>query len=197
MQQVTNYLVPSGDGKSQIAIDLAEIAKAEGRLQDVAIVNQDTAPEMLATFNDVWLKLNRSVTLLTCEKNKAENLHKRSRSEAKINCTDEVIKAKGHSKASADLREAIVELDPEVIRTKERLDEIEFVRDILRGKQQAFYNAYDSVKKLTSGKTLPSQHFGDGNRPAPFSQPPPQVTSQQLQDPDLEPLPQGFVTPRY
>ena len=195
-QEQTNYLVPSGDGKSQIAIDLCEIAKAEQRLRDVAIVNQHTAPEMLSTFNDIWLKLNRSVVLLTYEKNKAENCHRRYRSEAKMNCTDEVIKAKGHSKASADLREAMVELDPEVVKSKERLDEISFVLEILRGKQQAFYNAYNSVKKLTDGKTLPGQRYGDANRPQTFEGPYKETSRQnvpeKLQDPDLEPLPAGF-----
>ena len=78
------YLVPTGDGKSKIPISLVEIAKAEQRLQDVAIVNKFNAPELLACFNDNWLKLNKSVTMLTYQKNIAENTHRRAKAEAKL-----------------------------------------------------------------------------------------------------------------
>src|ERR1017187_10822689 len=166
----THYLVPTGDGTNKIAIDLVEIVKAEQRLCDVAIVNQHTAPEMLSTFNDIWLKLNRSVTQLTYQKNVAKNGHKTAQATAKLNCTDEAIKALGHSKASADLRAAFVQRDAKVQATKDRLDEISFVLETLRGKMQAFYNAYNSVKKLVSDRGLPSQKYGDANRAVPFGE---------------------------
>jgi hypothetical protein len=202
----THYLVPTGDGTNKIAIDLVEIVKAEQRLCDVAIVNQHTAPEMLSTFNDIWLKLNRSVTQLTYQRNVAENCHKTAQATAKLNCTDEAIKALGHSKASADLREAFVQKDAEVQKTKDRLDEISFVLETLRGKMQAFYNAYNSVKKLTDGRNLPGQHYGDANRPETFSESKgmpfreytykaetkAQAQPEESQDPDLQPLPTGF-----
>jgi hypothetical protein len=191
----TRYLVPTGDGKSQIIIELEEIGRAECRLNDVAIVNQHSAPEMLATFNDCWLKLAKSIAILTCERNKAENAHRQSRAVAKLSCTDDAIKAKGHSKASADLREAMVELDSEVIQTKERLDEISVVHDMLKCKQQAFYNAYGAVKRLLDNRFLPESHVGDANRPKPYSAPPPSIQSAPV-DPDFEPLPQGFTVPR-
>lgn len=194
--QALVYKVPTGDGKSFLQIELEEVAKAENRLQDVATVNQHTAPELLATFNDSWLKLNRSVTILMCEKNKAENSHKRARAEAKLSCTDEAIKAKGHSKASADLREAMVELDATVQQSKERLDEISVVLELLKGKQQAFYNAYNSVKKLVDTRALPERHYGDAGRPATYA-PPPEGPPPESQDPDLKPLPEGFSEPRY
>jgi len=189
----TQYLVPTGDGKSRIAIELGDIARAECRLNDVAIVNQHSAPEMLATFNDCWLKLAKSITILTCERNKAENAHRVAKATAKLNCTDEAIKAKGHSKASADLREAMVELDQEVQATKDRLDEISVLHDMLKCKQQAFYNAYGAIKRLLDNRFLPEGHVGDANRPKPYSAPAPSVPTF---DPDFEPLPPGFSTSR-
>lgn len=191
----TKFLLPSGDGNTQIAIDLEEIAKSEQRLKDVAIVNSFTAPEMLSTFNDIWLKLNKSVTLLTYQKNIADNSYRRNKAEAKLSCTDEAIRKRGHTKSSADLREAVVELDENVQRAKDRLDKLSFVLDILRGKQEAFLNAYNSVKRLTGGSSLPQRSYGDANRPEPYQD----TRSQQSYDlnspnrPDLEePLPQGF-----
>ena len=198
--QEDNYLVPTGDGKSKIAIDLVEIVKAELRLHDVAIVNQHTAPEMLSSFNDTWLKLNRSVTQLTYQRNIAENHYKNAIADAKMACTDEALKALGHSKGSADLRAAFVQRDAKVQATKDRLDEISFVLETLRGKMQAFYNAYNSVKKLVSDRGLPSQKYGDANRPVPFGEyvykaetnAQVQAKPAEDQDPDLEPLPAGF-----
>lgn len=190
----TKYLVPTGDGKSQITIELEDVARAECRLNDVAIVNQHTAPEMLATFNDCWLKLAKTLAILVAERNKAENAHRYAKAVAKLNCTDDAIKNKGHSKASADLREAMVELDPDTQKAKERLDEISVIHDLLKCKQQAFYNAYGAIKRLLDNRFLPEGHVGDANRPAPYSAPAPQPAFQG--DPDFEPLPPGFSIPR-
>jgi predicted nuclease with TOPRIM domain len=187
LETENQYLVPTGDGKSTIAIDLVEIVKAELRLQDVAIVNKFTAPELLSTYNDIWLKLNKSVTNLTYQKNKAKACHEDARANALLECTDEVLKRLGHTKGSADLREAVVQRAPEVQKTKDRLEEIGFVLETLRGKMQAFHNAYSSVKKLTDTKDLPGQKYGDANKPEPYTQQLPQI-----QDPDLQPLPTGF-----
>jgi hypothetical protein len=191
------YLVPTGDGTNKIAIDLVEIIKAETRLQDVAIVNQFTAPELLSTFNDTWLKLNRSVTQLTYQKNIADNKYKDAMADAKLSCTEAYLQTLGHSKGSTDLRNAVVQTNPDVQSAKERLDEISFVLEVLRGKMQAFYNAYNSVKKLTDGRTLPGQRYGDVNRPDSFAPPKPVPVQKQIeQDPDLQPLPAGFGSTR-
>jgi hypothetical protein len=194
VEDPNTYLVPTGDGKNQIAIDLVEIIKAEQRLKDVAIVNQFTAPELLSTFNGTWLELNRSVTQLTYQRNVAENHHKNAIADAKLAATDDYLRSLGHSKGSADLRNAVVQKNPEVQATKERLDEIAFVLETLRGKMDAFYNGYNSVKKLTDSRTLPGKHYGDVNRPETFAPPPKQVPveKQVAQDPDLEPLSAGF-----
>ena len=186
-EETSLYVLPSGDGTRQLSIDLANIIRQEVRLGEVATVNTETAAELLSTYNEVWLKLNRSVTALTLEKNKAENHYKRSKAVAKLNCTDEAVKAKGHSKASADLREAMVELDADVINSKDRYDHISAVLLVLQGKQEAFYNAYNSVKKLTSFGSLPPAKYNDGNRPKPYKQDPPN------QEDDL---PDGFGVAR-
>ena len=190
MDEIALYTLPSGDGTRQLSIDLADIIKQEVRLGEVATVNTETAAGLLSTYNEVWLKLNRSVTALTLEKNKAENFYKRSKAEAKLNCTDDAIRAKGHSKASADLREAMVELDTEVINSKDRYDHISAVLLVLQGKQEAFYNAYNSVKKLTSFGSLPPPRYNDANKPKSFSQAPP--IDNNLEDD----LPDGFGVAR-
>lgn len=180
--------VPAGDGNGEVIVNLAEIVKNEARLAEVATVTQITAPELLSTYNEVWLKLHRLTTRLTFERNKADNCLKRAKATAKLLCTDETLRVKGHTKSSADLREAIVELDPEVVAAKDRLDTIAVVLSMVEGKREAFYNAYNSVKKLTYYGQLPPAKYGDGNQPAPLGR-------KTEVDPDLD-LPDGFVNPR-
>jgi hypothetical protein len=188
----TRYDIPTGDGRSKMSIDLVGIAIAEQRLQDVATVNQHTAPELLKVYNEAWLDLNKTVACLTREKNKAEAACTRASAEAKMKCTDAAIQAKGHSKASADLRKAFVDLDSDVVECKERVDEISFVLDIVKGKMQAFFNAYNSVKRLTEQR-LPPPSYSSSSSPRPYqSPPPPQQVSTAPIDPDFEPLPPGF-----
>jgi hypothetical protein len=95
----------------------------------------------------------------------------------------------GHNKGRADLRAAFVQRDPQVQATKDRLDEISYVLEVLRGKMQAFFNAYNSVKKLVSERGLPGQQYGDANRPAPYA-PPKTIASQPKASEDD--LPPGF-----
>lgn len=166
----SKYIVPRGDGQGDpIVLDIAGVVKAEARLQDVAHVNLHTAAELLSTFNENWLLLQKSVTLLTYERNKAENTYKVTRAETLLDMTDEKLKAKGHSKSSADLREAMVEVNPRVNAARDRIEEIRAVLEYLRGKQQAFENAYNSVKKLVATPQLPDRPLGDGGKNAAFT----------------------------
>jgi hypothetical protein len=191
----TTYLIPSGNGDGQIiGINIEEIVKAETRLQDVAIVNIHTAPELLATFNKAWLDLQKIVSLLTKEKLMADNAFSRARAEALLDCTTDYLKAKGHTKPSADLRNALMEIDPRVTQAKERLDEIRVILMYLSGKQEAFREGFSSIKKLVAAGQLPLAHHGNGERPESFT-PTKQTINYQQKQPDLDDplaLPDGF-----
>jgi hypothetical protein len=182
----TSYLVPSVDNPNNIAVNIVEVVKAEARLGEVAIVNVHKAPELLATFNRSWLELNRIVTMLTYERNKADTARKRSKAEAVLCCNDAAIMAKGHKKASADLRDAMSELDPDVTKASEILNELEAILGFLKGKQEAFRKGFQAVKELLERGNLPKEKYGDANRPQAYSQVP--------QEDDEFALPNGFGT---
>lgn len=187
----TIYEIKAIDKPEIIGINITEIVKSEARLAEVAIVTQQTAPELLTNFNKNWLDLHRMVSVLTYQKNRAENAYNRAKNEALLECNDEVIKAKGHSKASADLRKALCELDIRVIEAKDRLDELTVLVSYLKGKQDAFQKGYDSVKKLVGAGQLPNYNYGNGNMPEPMK---PQQTNMVINkdiDDDLS-LPAGF-----
>jgi len=182
----TSYLVPSVDKPNKIAVNIAEVVKAEARLSEIAIVNSHKAPELLATFNQAWLELNRIVTMLTYERNKADTAQKGAKANAILCCNDAAILAKGHKKASADLREAVSELDPEVLRFSDMLNELEALLGYLKGKQEAFRKGFQAVKELLDRGHLPNEKYGDANRPQAFSQRPVE------DDNDGLTLPNGF-----
>ena len=176
------YIVPAGDGKGPaLVIDIVSVVKSEIRLMDVAHVNKGTAAELLATFNDSWLQLNKTVTLLTYEKNKAESRLSTARADALLLCTEKYLATLGYKKSSKDIRDALIEKDPEVIRATESLNEIRAVLDYLKGKMQAFENAYNSVKKLISMNT---------------PQPRPLHGNDNLQNQDDFVMPAGFEEPQ-
>ena len=189
------YVVPRGDGEGEpIVLDVKAVVMAEHRLQDVAIVTREKAPELLATYNEHWLTLNNAVTMLTFEKNKAEAAVKDAYSESILDVTDEALKKRGHAKGSQDLREALAQLDPRHKKARERLNEIRAVLAYLDGKRTAFLNAYNSVKKLVGDGSLPDRPL---HAPSPqlrastarFEAPPP------VEDSDFDDLP-GFVAPK-
>jgi hypothetical protein len=162
------FTVPGGAlEEPPIHINVTAIIEKEQRLDDVARVNTQTAPELLSTFNRCWLDLDKLCVALTDAKNKAKQSIDQVECELTLECTDEVIKAKGHTKASADLRKAWVGANNKLIQAKTRLIEISTVLDYFRGKQKAFENGYQSVKKLINPQ-LPSES-PSGKMPEPFT----------------------------
>ena len=162
------FTVPGGAlEEPPIHINVTAIVEKEQRLDDVARVNSHTAPELLSTFNRCWLNLDKLCVALSDAKNKAKQSIDQVECELTIECTDEVIRGKGHSKASADLRKAWVGANSKLIQAKTRLIEISTVLDYMRGKQQAFKNGYESVKKLINPQ-LPTDN-NPGKIPEPFT----------------------------
>jgi len=186
------FSVPGGAlEEPPIEIDITAIVSKEQRLDDVARVNSQTAPELLSTFNRCWLDLDKLCVFLTDAKNKAKNSIDSMEGRLALECTSEVLEKLGHIKASADLRKAWVACQDSLIKAKERLTLISTVLDYCRGKQQAFKNGYESVKKLINPQ-LPIDS-NPGKMPEPFTTPRPKpiVVEDDVFDNDDE-LPAGF-----
>lgn len=194
MSHQDTYLVPRGDGKGDpIVVDLRGISLAESRIGEVATVTQHKAAELLSAYNESWFLLNKSVTIIAYERSRADDAVRRARAVALLSYTDADLKSRGHSKGSADLREALAELDQGVIAAKDRLNEIRMIHALLEGKMKAFENAHNAVKKLVATTQLPTEPLRGGNMPAPYSAPAPgRVIDDPLDAAADEPLPEGF-----
>ncbi len=139
---------PRGSGAgSPIIIDLKAILKAESRVIEVQAVTPTKAGELLATFNVSWRDLHQHIVFLEKEKNDAERSLNRIRSTIVLDKVPEILKARNLTN-NEHHREAVVTLDPEYQEAEERMDIIEAISELLKGKLKSFEMAYTSVKKL-------------------------------------------------
>lgn len=130
-----------------LALDLNEILAVEARIGEIAHVNPHKAPELLAAFNKAWLDAGDHLNKLEEEINNGEQYIGQVRGEILLDRADGILRERG-LKGSADLRQAIVDTDPEYIEASSRLRALQAARASLKNKQKAFEMAYHSVRRI-------------------------------------------------
>lgn len=197
----TLYVVSGPD--NQVDIDVERVVRAEARIAETEVVTNEKAPELLGFLNRSLGDLQRTEARLRLEKDKAEVAARRARSDALLTLTDEFVAARGFSKSSKEVREALIDKDPEVVRLEDRLTELAAQVSYANASGRKFYNAFSALKNRVA---VPQ---GDQNhprraRPAAF-QPPDDLPrapagpglEHLFGDGDEEPLPQGFAAPKF
>lgn len=146
-----SILLPTHDGKS-ISLPLADIYAAESRIREIAIVNAQKAPELLATFNIAYLNLNdflRQIELFLHQAKKAVNGRK---SVVLLDIVPKFLSDRnltGKSKSgSEDLRQAVLDQDQEYLTLSDNVAQVEAVLKLMEEKRKAFEMAFTSVKKI-------------------------------------------------
>lgn len=144
----TQICVPAGDEKKpDLVIDLAAIQVSEARQSEVATVTPVKAGELLSTYNKAWADLHELITRLEAEKNRAKRAVDQRKAVLLLDDIPRILKEKGVASA-ADTRQAVIDRDEAYVRLSERLEAIEIVIALLKGKSKSFENAYTSVKKI-------------------------------------------------
>jgi hypothetical protein len=146
-----------GEGKHPFLLPMRKIYDTESRIQEVATVNAHKAPELLATFNMCYLDIKNYVTrlhLCLADAEKAKNLR---RSIVVLDIVPQVLRDKGVANArspggSEDQREAVLAQDVEYIKCVDRINMIEAIIELLKGKEEGIEWAYTSVKKILGGE---------------------------------------------
>jgi hypothetical protein len=164
----TAIVCPKSDkNEAPVVIDLTNIYKIEGRIQEVAYVNNVKAPELLARFNEVYLELDQHLCMLRYEHLKAKHKSNKVRSIVLLDKVRDYLKEKGlltaNNKAgSEDLRNAVLDQDQEYQDSLEVLDQIKCTIELLEGKQKAFEMAFSSVKKIIGDSYLGNNYRNPG-----------------------------------
>lgn len=206
----TVLTVPSGTpGKPPIEINLGAILISEQRQDEVAAVTPMKAPELLAEFNRSWRELHRIVATLTANENQAKKAVAKRKGVILLEVVP-VKLAELKLSTSVDLREAVINTDPEYQQLQEVADQLAAVIEHLKGKMKSFENAFTSVKKIMgedtynmAGRGRNHSLSGDTSRPAPTGRPavpstpaPASTPARQIPPPTSQPRP-GFGKPRY
>jgi hypothetical protein len=146
---------PRGDPlKGTLKFEMTKVYAAQNRIPEVAYVNTQKAPELLAVFNEAYLDLTRALSWLEVEVGAAEAGVQRRRSTVILDLSPDILKKKGYLKSSQDLREACVNDDDEYQALMERQTAILAMKEFLRGKLKALEMAYTSVKKIIGDKPM-------------------------------------------
>lgn len=151
----TLLIVPRGrTGLDPLRLDMAVIYQAENRLREVAIANQVTAPELMATYNGAANQIGKYISWAKYEKLSGEKELRLAKAEVIIDqmpAEAKRLKADG-IKMNEDFREAMIARNTKCSDLQERLIMIEAVLALLESKFWSFIRAYDAVQHVSSLK---------------------------------------------
>lgn len=135
-----------------LSIPLVNIRNAEGRIPEIAAMTPHKAGELLSLFNSVFLEIGGYSKSVELELNLAKQNFNVVKATVLLDKAEDIFKAKG-IKPSADLRQALVDSDPDCQVALQRVSALEAANEYLKMKQKGIEMAYGSVRKML-GETV-------------------------------------------
>ena len=140
--------VPRGRGTgSPIAFNATPIYDAINQIDQVRRATAITSPDLMATFNMAMHTTSKLISLIELEKSYAEASLREAKAIAILDKADAMLAAR-NMKSTADLREAVVNLDPDVVSAKERLDNLTTMLTFFTNTYYELREALYSTKKI-------------------------------------------------
>jgi hypothetical protein len=140
--------VPRGRGTgSPIAFNATPIYDAVNQIDQVRRATAITSPDLMATFNMAMHTTSKLISLIELEKSYAEASLREAKAVAILDRADAMLAAR-NMKSTADLREAVVNLDPDVVGAKERLDNLTAMLTFFTNTYYELREALYSTKKI-------------------------------------------------
>ena len=161
----TNVLqLPCGKGDGSLfSLDLTRVDEIENRVEEVKRSNPMTYPDLVVEFNMGMARLGDMIALVENELEAAEERLETAKAIAIIERIEEKLLEK-KIKSSADIRGAMVQLDPDVIKAKDGVQLLKSALKFLQNKYSTLERAYFSSKTVADFNNVPlSTNFG-GNR---------------------------------
>lgn len=155
MEQSENILlVPRGKSNEEpLRLEISKIMEAEARIQEIADVNIHKAPELLACLTKAYSDINKVISGIEYEYELALQSAREIKGIVILDKAPGILKEKGLSGSknpggSADLRQAILDSDPEYKEVQGRIIKIKTHLSLLEGKKKSIDMAYTAVKKI-------------------------------------------------
>lgn len=174
------FVVSRADRKpteaENLVLDLRIVDKAEARTADIATLTPAKAPELLATFLKALTAAGKALAAVQYERARTERKLDRIRADLLIDQVPQILKDQGLSTpksplGSEDIRQAIIERDPNYQAAVDALDRIIALHELVKGKVRVMDSALSGVKRLLgenaynwSGRS--GVHAGNEDKPA-------------------------------
>lgn len=149
----TTLQVPAGDGGPGFELAMEKIYRAQQRLDEIAIVNDHKAPELISCFARAYADLTDYISRVTSEVVKAQNAVATRKATVLLDEAPRVLREKGVLSSrspggSEDQRQAVLDLDVVYCTLRDRLQQLEAYVALLKGKQKDIENGYLAVRKM-------------------------------------------------
>lgn len=157
------YLViPRGKkGLQPLSINLKLILASESKIEEIRRATGTTLPDLITSFILALNHLAKAIAVVELECREAKRYLDESKSVALLEKVEEVLRTK-NIKSSADTREAVIILDPEVRDAQGRVDTLTAIQTFLYNKHGVIDRSYHGAKKICDMylKTPYSTTFG-------------------------------------
>jgi hypothetical protein len=153
LQQQPVLVVHCGDpAKGQLQLQMASVWSAERRIDEIAYLTPQKAPELLVAFNRAYLDLTKMLARLELEVGTAQKFVDLRHAEVLLDVATEVLAKKGLS-SSKDLRDAVVATDPQHQELVARLQALQAMQRFLQCKTKVFERSYGSANKFVGERS--------------------------------------------
>jgi hypothetical protein len=146
---------------------MRKIHKAEARLVELQSVTKQKAGELFYCFIEAFGDARKYLAQLRGEYGKAKQNTRRIRGIIILDKASDKLKEKGLLSArspagSEDMRDSIVETDPEYIETFDRFCQVEAALEHMEGKVEKLKMAYYAISDLIKGTDLTKRETSGG-----------------------------------
>jgi hypothetical protein len=147
MEISSGTIVSPGREELVEKIDTEFLHTALARGDEVAFCNQTKAPELLSLFSSAYSSSNEILSKIEYQMGRTKHLVNQRSAVVMIEEADNFLTKKA-VKSTKETREAVIDLDSEVIRLRDVLNYLECLHTLWAGYRRKFEMDYGSVRKI-------------------------------------------------
>lgn len=146
----TTLSVPRGyNNLPPMVLEMSEIYRIEDRISEIRLANPMNIPSLISDFLSGYIQVTKHLAKVQLEKSEAEIALREAKSICILDKAEAVL-AEKKQKSTADTREAVLHMDPQVQAISQRLNMLEAVFTLLRDKSRALEMAYHGAKHVST-----------------------------------------------
>jgi hypothetical protein len=130
-------------------LSMKEVYRIESRISEIREANPALLPDLIADFNMGYILIGKMISKVQMELSESQIALKEAKSIVVLDKANQILAEKGHAKSSADLRDHVLMLDPEVVRLTRIVGICEAYIELLNNKAKAMEMAYHGTKKVS------------------------------------------------